>query len=266
MSTILQKIIDHKKDEVANSKRDISFNTIRRMADEATASRNFTDALRQKIATRQPAVIAEIKKASPSKGIMREEFDPVAIATDYENHGATCLSILTDEHFFQGHLDFLEAVRGEVHIPLLRKDFMIDPYQIFEAKARGADAILLIVAALDVGLMAELEHIALELDLSVLVESHDAYELEKALRLQTPLIGINNRNLHTFETSLDITLQLKKEIPEDRLLITESGINSYDDVQKMTSNDVYGFLIGEAFMREESPGKKLQEIFTMNSE
>jgi indole-3-glycerol phosphate synthase len=206
-------------------------------------------------------VIAEVKKASPSKGVLREQFDPAAIAASYERHGAACLSVLTDRQFFQGKLDDLKAARGACSLPVLRKDFMMDPYQIYEARAAGADCILLIVAALTAEKLHELEAAAIELGLSVLVEVHDGAELETALQLKSPLIGINNRNLRTFETTLETTLGLLSRVPGDRLVITESGILKPEDVTRMRAHQVHGFLVGEAFMRAPDPGVELERLF-----
>ena len=219
--------------------------------------------LQSKASAKKPAIIAEIKKASPSQGVIRENFQPVTIGQDYAMNGATCLSVLTDKEFFQGSEAYLQMVRERCPLPVLRKDFMIDTYQIYEARALGADCILLIVAALEDSLLHELSDTATKLGMDVLMEVHDAEELQRALTLDTKLIGINNRNLRTFETSLQTTLDLKQEIPNDRLVITESGIHTQDDVQLMLDNDVYAFLVGEAFMRAESPGRKMRELFAL---
>jgi indole-3-glycerol phosphate synthase len=219
--------------------------------------------LQSKILAKKPAIIAEIKKASPSQGVIREDFKPVYIGQDYAMNGATCLSVLTDKEFFQGSEAYLEMVRKSCPLPVLRKDFMIDVYQIYEARALGADCILLIVAALDDSVMHELAELATKLGMDVLVEVHDADELQRALTLDTRLIGINNRNLRTFITDLQTTLTLKDRIPEDRIIITESGIHSSDDVQLMLDNHIYGFLVGEAFMRADSPGQKMRELFAL---
>lgn len=261
MSDILQKILATKVDEVAAAKRHRGLASVRDEAEARRDSRDFVGAIRSRITAGRPAVIAEIKKASPSKGVIREDFRPAAIAEDYAKHGAACLSVLTDEHYFQGHADYLVAARAACPLPVLRKDFVIDPYQIFEARVLGADCVLLIVAALDQGLMVELEAIALSLGMAVLVESHDAEELNRALLLQTPLIGINNRNLRTFEVSLTTTLDLLPNIPGNRLVITESGILATEDVALMQQNNVHGFLVGEAFMRQPSPGVALAQLF-----
>ncbi|MDO9188962.1 MAG: indole-3-glycerol phosphate synthase TrpC, partial [Sulfurimicrobium sp.] len=230
-------------------------------AEAMPPARDFTGAIRGKIAAGKSAVIAEIKKASPSKGVIRAQFDPAAIARSYEQHGAACLSVLTDSQFFKGSKNDLIEARAACKLPVLRKDFMIDPYQICRARTIGADCILLIVAALDLSRMKELEVVAHELGMSVLVESHNAAELELALQLKTPLIGINNRNLRTFETRLETTLELLPQIPQERIVITESGILKPDDVQRMRQHHVNAFLVGEAFMRAEDPGVELGRLF-----
>jgi len=258
---ILQTILDKKAEEVKQRKchRDIAF--LQEIAQDVEKPRGFARALTAKTAAKQVAVIAEIKKASPSQGVIREAFQPVAIAQDYAMNGAACLSVLTDKEFFQGAEVYLQMVRERCPLPVLRKDFMVDPYQIYESRALGADCILLIVAALDDTLLQELAGTATALGMDVLVEVHDAGELHRALRLDTPLIGINNRNLRTFQTDLQTTLELLAEMPEDRAVITESGIHTPDDVGLMLEHGVYGFLVGEAFMRAESPGKKMRELF-----
>lgn len=265
MSDILNKILDVKADEVARAKKQQDFASLRREVEshkEARSQlRDFTGALRGKLKQQQPAVIAEVKKASPSKGVLRENFDPASIAASYAHHGAACLSVLTDEQFFQGAPAYLQQARNACALPALRKDFMIDLYQVYQARNWGADAILLIVAALDHGLMRELEACAHELGMAVLVEVHDGIELDAALRLQTPLLGINNRNLRTFETSLDTTIKLLPRISPDKLVITESGIITKDDVTKMRDADVHAFLVGEAFMRAPEPGVELGRLF-----
>ncbi len=265
MSDILNKILDVKADEVARAKKQHDFASLRREVEsnkEARSQlRDFTGALRSKISLQQPAVIAEVKKASPSKGILRENFVPSSIAASYAKHGAACLSVLTDEEFFQGAPAYLQQARAACALPALRKDFMIDLYQIYQARHWGADAILLIVAALDHGLMRELEACAQELGMAVLVEVHDGIELDAALKLATPLLGINNRNLRTFDTSLDTTIKLLPRISPDKLVITESGIITKDDVSKMRDADVHGFLVGEAFMRSSEPGVELARLF-----
>lgn len=261
MADILKKIIAVKGEEVARAKAVRPLAEVEAAARSASPPRDFVGALRAKIAAGRPAVIAEVKKASPSKGVLREDFRPAEIAASYAAHGAACLSVLTDEQFFQGHLDNLGRARAACALPALRKDFMIDPYQVYEARAAGADCILLIVAALDDGLMRELETVAFELGLAVLVEVHDGDELERALRLKTPLLGINNRNLRTFETRLETTLDLLDRIPADRLVVTESGILKREDVTLMRAHAVHGFLVGEAFMRAPDPGVELERLF-----
>jgi indole-3-glycerol phosphate synthase len=226
-----------------------------------SAIRGFEKSLRRQIALGNAGVIAEVKKASPSKGVLREDFKPANIAESYARHGAACLSVLTDVHFFQGHADYLKQARDACDIPVIRKDFMIDMYQVYEARAMGADAILLIVSALDHGLMAELEACALELGLDVLVEVHDGDELTAALKLRTPLVGINNRNLRTFDVSLQTTIGLLPRIPGEKLVVTESGILAPDDVKRMRDHNVHAFLVGEAFMRAPDPGVELQRLF-----
>ncbi len=266
MADILNKILDVKKDEVAAAKKHQSLASLRGDVEsnlEARAGlRGFEASLRSKIVAGQAGVIAEIKKASPSKGILRADFRPADIAASYAQHGAACLSVLTDVQFFQGSPDYLQQARAACDIPVLRKDFMIDPYQVYQARSWGADCILLIVAALDHGLMAELEACAHELGMGVLVEVHNGEELDAALKLNTALLGINNRNLRTFEVSLDNTLALLPRIAPDKLVITESGIMNSGDVKRMRDADVHGFLVGEAFMRAENPGQELQRLFS----
>jgi indole-3-glycerol phosphate synthase len=261
MADILNKILAVKAQEVATAKAAKPLPALRAEAEAMLRPRDFTGALRKKLAAKQPAVIAEIKKASPSKGVLREHFDPAAIAASYAHHGAACLSVLTDKQFFQGDVEYLKQARSACEIPVLRKDFMIDEYQVYEARAMGADCILLIVAALTASQMKELESLAHSLHMAVLVESHDRQELEKALRLATPLIGINNRNLRTFETRLEITLDLLPNIASDRIVITESGILSPADVAHMRGQGVNSFLVGEAFMRAHDPGAELARLF-----
>ncbi|MEE9337236.1 MAG: indole-3-glycerol phosphate synthase TrpC [Methylococcaceae bacterium] len=258
---ILKKILERKAEEVASRKQRISLDTLQELASATEMPRGFAKALQSKAGAKQTAIIAEIKKASPSQGVIREDFKPLEIAQDYAMNGATCLSILTDKDFFQGSEAYLQKARGVCPLPVLRKDFMIDPYQIHESRALGADCVLLIVAALEEGKMHELANTAIELGMDVLVETHNAEELERALTLDTKLIGINNRNLRTFETSLQTTLELKQSVPDDCLVITESGIHTKEDVQLMLDNDIYTFLVGEAFMRAESPGNKMRELF-----
>jgi len=261
MADILQRIMAVKAEEVAAAQAKVSLHRVQAAARAAAPARDFAGAMRARITAGRSAVIAEVKKASPSKGVLREQFDPAAIAASYERHGAACLSVLTDSQFFQGKLDDLKAARGACTLPVLRKDFMMDPYQIYEARAAGADCILLIVAALSPEKLHELEAVAIELGLSVLVEVHDGAELETALRLKSPLIGINNRNLRTFETTLETTIGLLSRVPGDRLVITESGILKPEDVLRMRTHHVHGYLVGEAFMRAPDPGAELERLF-----
>lgn len=258
---ILQKIIQRKQAEVAERQAEVPLPAVRQHADDASAVRGFVEAIKTRLANSQPAVIAEIKKASPSKGVMREHFVPAEIAQSYEKGGATCLSVLTDIDFFQGSDDYLQQARNACSLPVLRKDFMIDPYQIYEARAIGADCILLIVAALDDGRMRELSTLAQQLGMDVLVEVHNAAELERALALNTTLIGINNRDLRNFNTSLNTTLELLAMIPADRIVVTESGIHTPQDVKLMRDNGVNTFLVGEAFMVADDPGARLRALF-----
>lgn len=261
MSDILRRIVAVKQTEVAAAMAAVPLAQMEDEANRASAPRDFVGALRAKIAAGKAAVIAEIKKASPSKGVLREHFEPALIAKSYQQHGAACLSVLTDREFFQGSMAHLQAARAACTLPVLRKDFMIAPYQIYEARAAGADCILLIVAALDLPRLRDLESVAQSLGLAVLVEVHDGEELDLALQLDTPLIGINNRNLRTFETKLGVTLGLLERVPEDRLVITESGILKRADVELMRARKVNGFLVGEAFMRAPEPGAELQRLF-----
>jgi indole-3-glycerol phosphate synthase len=261
MSDILNKIIAVKHQEVAAARQRKSLASIRADAESRVLTRDFVGALRAKMAAGLPAVIAEIKKASPSKGVIREDFIPADIAQAYAEHGAACLSVLTDKDFFQGQVDYLKQARASCDLPVLRKDFMIDPYQVYESRVMGADCILLIAACLTDAEMAEMEAVARSLDMAVLVEVHDAAELQRALKLQTPLVGINNRNLHTFEVSLDATINMLKDVPADRLLVTESGIATVEDVQKLRDAKVHAFLVGEVFMRAPNPGVALTELF-----
>ena len=261
MPDILNKILATKREEVAAASTVRSLTKVREAAEAQAPTRDFVGALRAKIAANKPAVIAEIKKASPSKGVIRADFRPGEIAADYAAHGAACLSVLTDRQYFQGSPDYLIEARAACTLPVLRKDFMIDPYQVWEARAMGADAILLIVAALPLAAMWEMKALAASLGMAVLVESHDAAELDVALQLQTPLIGINNRNLRTFEVSLDTTLSQLGRIPPGHIVITESGILKPDDVALMRGRDVNAFLVGEAFMRATSPGAELARLF-----
>ncbi|KQV44944.1 indole-3-glycerol phosphate synthase TrpC [Duganella sp. Root336D2] len=265
MSDILNKILAVKADEVAAAKKHRSLQSLRDEVEgdkELHASlRGFEASLRQKIDAGQAGVIAEVKKASPSKGVLRADFRPAEIADSYAKAGAACLSVLTDVNFFQGCNEYLQQARAACDIPVLRKDFMVDMYQIYEARAMGADCILLIVSALDHGLMAEMEACAHELGMDVLIESHDGDELTAALNLKSRLIGINNRNLRTFDVTLDTTLDLLSRIPPERMVITESGIMAPADVQRMRERDVHAFLVGEAFMRAPDPGAELRKLF-----
>ena len=269
MSDILDKIVAVKREEVAAGLKKVPLAAMREDAESRVLTRDFVGALRSKIAAGQAAVIAEVKKASPSKGVIRADFVPADIAQSYavgdtDRGGKTraaCLSVLTDKQFFQGNNDYLKQARASCDLPVLRKDFMIDPYQVYEARAIGADCILLIAAVLSDAQMAELEAVAHALDMAVLVEVHDGAELQRALKLKTPLVGINNRNLRTFETSLDTTLGLLKDVPDDRLLVTESGIATRADVQRLRSAGVHAFLVGETFMRAPEPGLALAELF-----
>jgi indole-3-glycerol phosphate synthase len=261
MSDILQKIVAVKREEIAAGLKKKSLAAMREDAESRVMTRDFEGALRAAIAAGRAAVIAEVKKASPSKGILRSDFIAADIAQSYAEHGAACLSVLTDQQFFQGCNDFLKQARASCQLPVLRKDFMVDPYQVFEARAIGADCILLIVACLSDAQMSELEAVARHLGMAVLVEVHDASELQRALKLKTPLLGINNRNLRTFEVSLDTTLSMMADVPADKLLITESGILKRSDVQTMRDAGVHAFLVGEAFMRAPDPGAALAELF-----
>jgi indole-3-glycerol phosphate synthase len=262
MSDILNKIVAVKREEIAAARKQRDFASLRRDAEGRTDVRDFVGALRSKIAAGRAAVIAEVKKASPSKGVLREHFVPAEIAASYERHGAACLSVLTDVQFFQGATAYLEQARAACSLPILRKDFMVDAYQVFEARAMGADCILLIAACLDDAQMADLEAQAHALGMAVLVEVHDGAELDRALRLKTPLLGINNRNLRTFEVTLDTTLSLLPRVPPERLLVTESGILGAADVKRMRDANVHAFLVGEAFMRAADPGVALAELFS----
>jgi len=261
MSDILQRIVAVKREEVASAKARRNLTAVQAAAREQPAPRPFEAALRAAIAGERAAVIAEVKKASPSKGVLRERFVPAEIAASYAQHGAACLSVLTDTPFFQGAPAYLAQARAACSLPALRKDFIVDEYQVHESRAIGADCILLIVACLDDAQLAAFESCALALGMAVLVEVHDAAELERALRLETPLIGVNNRNLRTFEVSLDTTLALQPRLPPDRLLIAESGILARADVQRLRSADVHAFLVGEAFMRAPDPGLALAALF-----
>jgi len=261
MSDILKKIIATKVAEVAAAKAQKPLAAVQAEAAAASAPRDFVGSIRAKIAKNQAAVIAEIKKASPSKGIIREDFRPADIAKSYEQGGAACLSVLTDVEYFQGSPEYLKQARAACTLPVLRKDFMIDAYQVYEARAMGADCILLIAAALDLATMRELEQIAHRLGMAVLVEVHNGEELDLALQLETPLLGINNRNLRTFEVTLDTTLGLLSRIPQGKIVVTESGIFTADDVALMRKNNVHTFLVGEAFMRQPEPGVELAKVF-----
>lgn len=258
---ILNRILRRKIEEIAVCKRQAPLDQLRRQLDTATAPRGFISALRDKQSSGLAAVIAEIKKASPSKGVIREDFDPVQIAKSYARGGAACISVLTDRDYFQGHDDYLVAARNACLLPVIRKDFIIDVYQVYEARALGADCILLIVAALEDRVLKDLYCLSSELGMDTLVEVHDQHELERAMHLDLDILGINNRNLHTFETSLSTTLDLLDQIPESCLLVTESGIHNSEDVQLMRSHGVNSFLVGEAFMRAEEPGAELRALF-----
>lgn len=260
--TILRKILARKAQEVAERAAAVSLGQLEDSIAGQSAARGFADALQARVDAGQVAVIAEVKKASPSKGVIRQDFNPADIAVSYERGGAACLSVLTDRDFFQGSEEYLREARAHCALPVLRKDFTVDPYQVVEARAIGADAILLIVAALEDARMMELAHAAQEVGLDVLVEVHDRAELERALALDTPLVGINNRDLHSFETSLDTTLDLLPFIPENRLVVTESGIHTPADVALMRDSGVLTFLVGEAFMRAPDPGARLQALFS----
>ena len=261
MSDILTKIVAVKREELAVLLRQKPLAAVRADAESRLQTRDFVGALRQKISAGKPAVIAEVKKASPSKGVLRADFIPADIAQSYAEFGAACLSVLTDHQFFQGSIEYLKQARASCGLPVLRKDFMVDAYQIYESRVVGADCILLIAAILDDQQMKDMEALAMSLDMAVLVEVHDAAELERALKLKTPLIGINNRNLKTFEVSLDTTFELMGRLPADRVLVTESGIASPADVKRLRDAKINAFLVGEAFMRAEEPGQALAELF-----
>ena len=261
MSDILDKIVAVKHQEVAAALKRKSREVMRADAESRVLTRDFVGAIRAKIAAGLPAVIAEIKRASPSKGVLCEDFIPADIAQTYAEHGAACLSVLTDVQFFQGQVDYLKQARASCQLPVLRKDFMVDAYQIYESRSMGADCILLIASCLDDAQMKDFEAIAIGLDMDVLVEVHDGAELERALKLKNPLVGINNRNLKTFEVSLDTTLGLRAQVPADRILVTESGIHTRDDVLRMGAAGVNAFLVGEAFMRAPDPGVALDALF-----
>jgi indole-3-glycerol phosphate synthase len=259
--TILHEIIARKWVEVAERSTHCTLSELQRKAREQSGCRGFVDALQRRVQGGEAAVIAEAKRASPSQGVIRENFDPAAIARSYESGGASCLSVLTDVDFFQGSNGYLQQARMACSLPVIRKDFLVDPYQVLEARAIGADCILLIVAALENGQMAELNAAALELGMDVLIEVHDRGELERALPLGNILVGINNRNLHTFETRLETSWELLAHIPDDRLVVTESGIHSREDVEAMRAHNIHAFLVGEAFMRADEPGARLAELF-----
>jgi indole-3-glycerol phosphate synthase len=266
MSDILKKILARKVEEIRDRSARVSLTELSSRAADAPPTRGFAAALENRIEEGLPAIIAEIKKASPSKGVMRADFDPAAIAKSYEANGAACLSVLTDADFFQGSDAFLDTARNACHLPVLRKDFVLDPYQVYEARAIGADCVLLIVAALGDASMLELALLAAELDLDVLIEVHDEEELERALAIPAPLIGVNNRDLRTFETTIETTLRLAAQIPYDRLLVTESGIRTADDVARLRAEGIEAFLVGEAFMRAADPGAALAKLFAEEAE
>lgn len=261
MSDILNQIVAVKHQEIAAALKRKSLAAMREDAESRMFTRDFVGALRAKITEGKPAVIAEIKKASPSKGVLRADFIPADIAQSYAENGAACLSVLTDKDFFQGSIDYLKQARASCDLPVLRKDFMVDAYQVYESRVMGADCILLIAACLSDSQMKEMEALAYSLDMAVLVETHDQVELERALQLKTPLIGINNRNLKTFDVSLDTTLGLLSQVPADRILVTESGISTVLEVQRLRHAKVNAFLVGEAFMRAEDPGIALAQLF-----
>jgi indole-3-glycerol phosphate synthase len=261
MADILRRILAAKSAEVARARKARPRAALEAAARGAAPPRDFVAALRARLDAGRPAVIAEIKKASPSRGVLRENFDPAAIAASYERHGAACLSVLTDAEFFQGSLEHMQRARAACALPVLRKDFTVDPYQVYEARSAGADCILLIVGTLDIARMTELEDVARSLGMAVLVEAHDARELDSALALKTPLIGINNRNLRTFETRLTTTLDLLERVPRERIVITESGILAREDVERLRAHRVGCFLVGEAFMRADDPGAELARLF-----
>jgi indole-3-glycerol phosphate synthase len=261
MVDVLQRILATKREEIALASASVPLGQMKRRASAASAPRDFIGAMRNRISAGAPAVIAEIKKASPSKGVLRENFDPSAIAGSYAERGAACLSVLTDRQYFQGANEHLQIARGACALPVLRKDFIVDAYQVYEARAMGADCILLIVAALQGTVMRELEDQARDLGMAVLVEIHDSGELDAALTLKTPLLGINNRNLHTFETRLETTINLLPRVPAERLVVTESGMLLPADVKMMREQGVEAFLVGEAFMRAKDPGLALSALF-----
>ena len=261
MVDILEKIISVKHAEVAALKQQKPLSVMRADAESRVLTRDFVGAMRKKIAAGKAAVIAEVKKASPSKGVLRADFVPADIAQSYAEYGAACLSVLTDKQFFQGSVDYFKQARASCDLPALRKDFMVDAYQIYESRVMGADCILLIAACLSDAQMKDMEAMAIALDMAVLVEVHNGAELERSLKLKTPLIGINNRNLKTFDVSLDTTLGLLDQVPEGRIVVTESGISTTEDVKRMRDAKVHAFLVGEAFMRAEDPGVALSALF-----
>lgn len=265
MSDILQRIVAVKHEELVIAQRLRPLALVRADAESRVLTRDFLGAVRSKLAGGLPAVIAEVKKASPSKGVLREDFMAADIAQSYAEHGAACLSVLTDRQFFQGSVDALKQARASCDLPVLRKDFMVDPYQIYESRAMGADCVLLIAACLSDGQMSDMESVAMDLGMSVLVEVHDREELHRALRLRTPLLGINNRNLRTFEVSLEQTLDLLGDVPPERVVVTESGIAQASDVQRMRTAGVHAFLVGEAFMRAPEPGEALADLFGLHA-
>ncbi len=262
MSDILNKILETKRREISAALQAAPLLAVRAAAEKQAKPRDFVGAIRAKIAAGNAAVIAEIKKASPSKGVIRADFKPAEIAKSYESGGAACLSVLTDVEYFQGSAEYLKQARAACNLPVLRKDFMIDAYQVYEARAMGADCILLIAAAIDLAKMRELENIAHELGMAVLVEVHNGEELDLALQLKTPLLGINNRNLRTFDVTLQTTLDLLPRISSEKIIVTESGIFTADDVALMRKNNVHAFLVGEAFMRQDDPGAELRKVFS----
>ncbi len=259
--TILKKIIARKWEEISERSEQVPLGMLKEQAEEADSPRGFADALSRRVDVGKAGVIAEIKKASPSKGVIREDFHPAEIACSYEQGGAACLSVLTDRDFFQGHEDYLVAARSACKLPVIRKDFIVDPYQVYEARALGADCILLIAAALDDETMKSLNDLAVKLGMDVLIEVHNAEELDRTLKLDNRLLGINNRNLHTFDVTLETTFSLLATIPDDRLIVTESGIHQQADITAMFDHLVRAFLVGEAFMRAENPGSELEKLF-----
>ena len=261
LPTILKKILQRKEEEIAERSKLKTLGSLEKTARQADKPRGFIKSIKNKINETGVGVIAEIKKASPSKGVLREPFYPAEIAKSYQRGGAACLSVLTDKDFFQGHEDYLQEARAACSLPVIRKDFIVDPYQVAEARALQADCVLLIVSALDKVQLNELNHCILEWEMDVLIEVHDRLELDIALELNSPLIGINNRNLHTFETRLETTFELLPFIPDDRVVVTESGIDSIKDVEAMESKGVHSFLVGEAFMKASDPGERLKELF-----